>query len=298
MESVLDIRVGEAGFGELVLTPPWRFRVRPGPYALLYAPVGDGACVRFPDGDELTFADGSVLSLLGGREHVIGDCGASCRARPEDEIRLDDLAPIARAGALRPGNVRVVIARVPITSNPLPDVLPHAIYVPPEASDTHARLAAVFSAAIAFHDAPGTIRQPVLKRIAEIIAIELTEFALESGDAGWDSRIADARIRRAVSLMRVHPERRWTLSMLADAASMSRSAFAARFREVVGQTPLGYLHRLRMHHAGELIRTSSKPLYSIATQVGYASDTAFSKAFRREFACSPAAYRRDHAARG
>ena len=73
---------------------------------------------------------------------------------------------------------------------------------------------------------------------------------------------------------------------------MSRSAFALRFKEKVGQSPLDYLTRWRMFRAGQLLRSSDKALVEIATSVGYDSEASFNKAFKRTTGSAPGAYRR------
>ena len=119
----------------------------------------------------------------------------------------------------------------------------------------------------------------------------MTEYSLAGPGNVWESRIGDPRIQRAVTLMLVHPERDWSLVGLAAEANMSRSAFARRFRDLVGKTPLSYLRRLRMIRAAEMVAATTAPLYQIANRVGYSSNSAFSKAFHREMGLSPTRYR-------
>ena len=73
----------------------------------------------------------------------------------------------------------------------------------------------------------------------------------------------------------------WTVESLAEAAGMSRSAFAARFKELLGQTPLEYVTKWRMQKAMQLLQQRDKKLIDVARSVGYESDAAFSKAFKR-----------------
>jgi AraC-like DNA-binding protein len=86
----------------------------------------------------------------------------------------------------------------------------------------------------------------------------------------------------------------WTVESLAAASGMSRSAFAVRFKKLVGETPLEYLTGWRMQKATGLLKDSDKKLFEVAKSVGYDSDAAFSKAFKRTFGVAPKEYRRSN----
>src|SRR6266849_884287 len=101
--------------------------------------------------------------------------------------------------------------------------------------------------------------------------------------------------RQALKTMHERVENPWTVETLAAAAGMSRSAFALRFKELVGETPLEYLTNWRMHKATGLLQEDDKKLFEIAKSVGYDSDAAFSKAFKRVLGVAPREYRRSAA---
>ena len=92
--------------------------------------------------------------------------------------------------------------------------------------------------------------------------------------------------------MHESPAYRWTLGDLAAQAGLSRSVFARRFREQVGETPIAYLTRWRMTLAAEQLTTGRRPLAQTAFSLGYASETAFNTAFKRVMGCSPRRYAR------
>jgi AraC-like DNA-binding protein len=87
-------------------------------------------------------------------------------------------------------------------------------------------------------------------------------------------------------------ENPWTVESLAATAGMSRSAFALRFKELLGETPLEYLTNWRMYKATGLLQEDDKKLFEVAKSVGYDSDAAFSKAFKRVLGVAPREYRR------
>ncbi|TCS60688.1 AraC family transcriptional regulator [Varunaivibrio sulfuroxidans] len=112
---------------------------------------------------------------------------------------------------------------------------------------------------------------------------------------GWLAAYTDRRLGAAMRAVHGDIGRDWTARALADAAAMSRSVFARRFKEVVGETPLGYITRWRMYKAKCLLRQSDLPLGAIAEKVGYATDAAFSRVFARHVGKTPGRYRRQGA---
>jgi AraC-like DNA-binding protein len=109
---------------------------------------------------------------------------------------------------------------------------------------------------------------------------------------GWLFALADKQIGLAIAAMHGDPSYRWTLQALAERACMSRSAFASKFKETVGVSPLEYLTRWRMLLAADRLETSVEPISTIAQALGYESESAFSTAFRRSMGCSPRRYGR------
>jgi AraC-like DNA-binding protein len=92
-----------------------------------------------------------------------------------------------------------------------------------------------------------------------------------------------------------YPHREWTVATLADHVAASRSTLASRFTELVGETPIRYLTRWRMHQATQLLRDTTLPAFRIAELVGYSTPFSFTKAFTRELGVPPSAYRQRRA---
>jgi AraC-like DNA-binding protein len=111
----------------------------------------------------------------------------------------------------------------------------------------------------------------------------------------WLSGLADKHMSIAIASMHNDPGYPWTLQSLAERVGMSRSVFALHFRETVGATPMEYLTRWRMLVAADRLKNSSDGLSAIAQSLGYESDSAFGKAFRRVMGCSPRQYTRSTA---
>ena len=132
------------------------------------------------------------------------------------------------------------------------------------------------------------------EHLAHIMLLQVLRLWLDSSDEhnGWLGALADKRLSRAIAAMHAEPASRWTVAELAGIANMSRTTFAVRFREVVGQSPLDYLTSWRMQLAADLLQSTDDNVRTVAFSVGYLSEAAFCTVFRRALGCTPAQYRR------
>jgi AraC-like DNA-binding protein len=138
----------------------------------------------------------------------------------------------------------------------------------------------------------------VLAKLAEVLFIEVLRIHMNeqaNGRTGWLAGVNDRIVGAALRALHAEPARPWTLEELARVAGTSRSVLAERFAQLVGQAPMQYLAQWRMLLASNLLARSNAPLARIAEEVGYQTDTAFSRAFRREYGMPPAAWRRRQA---
>jgi AraC-like DNA-binding protein len=139
--------------------------------------------------------------------------------------------------------------------------------------------------------APGS--EVVATRLAEVLFIQVLRAHIASGpkrNKGWLRAVFDPQMGTALSAIHDRVDTPWTVESLAQAAGMSRSAFAARFKELLGQTPLEYVTEWRMQKAMKLLEQRDKKLIDVARAVGYESDSAFSKAFKRVVRANPGEY--------
>ena len=137
--------------------------------------------------------------------------------------------------------------------------------------------------------------QCVLSRLADVLFIQAVRAyvaGLPVNQANWLRALTDIEIGMALSLMHHYPDRAWTVALLAEQISMSRSTFAERFNQLVGQPPMQYLTTWRMVKAADLLQESQFGIREIAAQVGYTSEVSFSKAFKRWVGTAPGIYRR------
>ena len=137
--------------------------------------------------------------------------------------------------------------------------------------------------------------EAIITRLADILVIQAIRTWLADNPAspsGWLGAVRDAQIGPAIARMHRQPDCSWTVSSLADAAAMSRSAFAARFLRLVGEPPLHYLTRLRIEAATAELQEGDATLATLAARLGYQSEAAFSRAFKRLTGISPGEIRR------
>jgi AraC-like DNA-binding protein len=140
----------------------------------------------------------------------------------------------------------------------------------------------------------------VLAKLAEVLFIEVLRLYMNEqgeGRTGWLVGVGDRIVGPALNALHARPAHGWTLEELAHTAGTSRSVLAERFQHLVGSSPMQYLTQWRMLLAANLLCRSNAPLARIAEDVGYQTDTAFSRAFRREFGSPPAAWRRRRSVR-
>ncbi len=135
----------------------------------------------------------------------------------------------------------------------------------------------------------------ILGKLSELLFVEAIRRcidAMPATQAGWLAGVRDRFVGRALALMHAQPSYAWTVDELARKAGLSRSAMAQRFNDLIGQPPMQYLTRWRLQLAARELTTASKPLIAIASQVGYESEAAFNRAFKREFGMPPSSWRK------
>ncbi|MDI4632015.1 AraC family transcriptional regulator [Pelomonas sp. V22] len=176
--------------------------------------------------------------------------------------------------------------------------LPPVLKVSVRGSDAGLWLEASVRYALAEARSPRPGGQGLLAKLAEVLFIEVLRIHMneQSGErTGWLAGVNDRIVGAALRALHAEPARAWTLEALAQEACSSRSVLAERFSQLVGQSPMQYLAQWRMLLATNLLARSNAPLAQIAEEIGYQTDTAFSRAFRREYGMPPAAWRRRQA---
>ena len=135
----------------------------------------------------------------------------------------------------------------------------------------------------------------LLSRMAEALFIESMRRYMEDSptqQSGWMAAARDPIVGRVLSHIQREPRRRWSTAELAEAAGSSRSVVAERFSALLGEAPIAYLSRWRLHLAARLLETTRQPVIQVALDVGYDSEASFNRAFKREFGAPPARFRK------
>ena len=144
------------------------------------------------------------------------------------------------------------------------------------------------------YQAPSPGRGAVLSRLAEIVllqAVRLWAEQMPSESKGWLSALKDQRLAMVLHAIHKDPDYRWTVESLAKHAGMSRTVFATRFKALVGESPMEYVSRWRMHRAIDLLAHERASVKAIVEASGYKSAATFRENFKRQFGAQPSSYR-------
>ncbi len=178
--------------------------------------------------------------------------------------------------------------------NPLLASLPRMMVISDGYYANHGWLGNLISAAVAETRDERAAGRNVLSRLSELIFIEAVRIHAEQLPAeteNWLAGVASPQIGRALSLLHADPARPWTLALLARESGVSRSILAEKFHASLGMPPMTYLANWRMQVASGLLADDTATVAAVAPQVGYESEAAFSRAFKRCTGLSPAQWR-------
>lgn len=175
--------------------------------------------------------------------------------------------------------------------------LPHgAIVIPPEA-DPFARVIEGCVELIELDRAGPYADKGTQRRLAEVMMLQMIGYArskLWAGSPPTNGVLHDEFLLRAMTAFFADPGANWTVASLARAAGLSRAAFSERFSQAFGEPPLRAVNHLRLRHGAEMLVRSNASLHDIALEVGFGSSAAFLRAFKRQFAMTPGAWRKQH----
>ncbi|GLK65326.1 AraC family transcriptional regulator [Paracoccus kondratievae] len=301
-EVLLGMRLRGARYWRLRLSPPFgvNFRVDDGPR---FHFIGQGeALLMLPDsaprvmkvGDAVLIPRGHPHQLLSAPRIAARDFG---RFTPETLCRAFYEIQACDAASCRTKDTTILTGAMEldlVTMHPLVAQMPHAMSVGSlleSQSGMHGILAAMETEMA--QDRPGSAG--VLARLADVVAALIVRGWIECGcdqASGVITALRDPRLARVLVELHKEPGRNWDVPMMADLMGVSRSVFSERFAEIVGVSPLRYLTDLRMRIAAQWLGQEGSSVADVAFRLGYGSQAAFTRAFKRVIGVSPGARRR------
>lgn len=247
--------------------------------------VGSGAVVMLPRNDPHTLASGSGLKPASG--------SALIQAEPER-----GLARIRYGGGGAPSRIVCGFVGMDAERHPLIDALPPILLLDLNGLPAEQWVSSAFRYAAGDLAAVRAGSAIMLAKLSELLFVEAVRRyvdALPGQQSGWLAGLRDPVVGRALALLHTHIARPWTTETLAGEVHLSRSSFAERFTALVGMPPMHYLAAWRMQAAAQRLRDSRRSVAQIADEVGYQSEAAFTRAFKREFSLAPGQWRRQSA---
>jgi AraC-like DNA-binding protein len=300
-EALHFLRMDGAFYCRSELSAPWGMTLDPMPGYLWFHVVTAGAVLLDVDPAHRRWLHpGDVALVPQGTGHVLRS-EPGVPAPPIMELDLEH--PSDRYEILRHGQggapTTLICGAVrfdhPVARN-LVGILPPMIYI--EASDGSRAtwMQGIFElmAAEARQFRPGG--EAVITRLADVLVIQAIRAWIDTAPAartGWLGALQDQQIGRALTLIHREPARAWTVGSLAREIALSRSAFAARFTELVNEPAMQYLTRWRMQIAQNALQTERATVAELASRLGYQSEAAFARAFKRVIGVPPGAVKRD-----
>jgi AraC-like DNA-binding protein len=306
------VRLTGAVFFALDAAAPWVTELPPGrelgprlmpgvEHLIEYHVLTGGSCwggivggtpVRLETGDVIVFPQGDphVMSSAPGMRGLPNE-EAFARARVS---RLPIPVKIGQGGAERTEVICGFLGCDARPFNPLLATLPRVLHVPRRSVDDGV-LEQLVKLALAESLAQRAGGEVVLARLSELLFVEVVRrhiASLPPGNVGWLAGLRDESVGRGLGKLHDRPAHAWSLEELAGEVGMSRSVLAERFTHFVGIPPMQYLARWRMQLASSLLSSTTQSLAEIADGVGYGSEAALSRAFKRWVGVAPAEWRR------
>lgn len=274
---------------------PWGLHIAQQPRASFYLLMRGSARIEVEGERVHVLSPGEVAFIPHGTPHVVRDAARSKPVPVCDGSLTSSTAPhrIGGSGAastLVGGFFEIRGGREP----PLLQKMPPLVVLSATEPTAGPWIAATVQLVLAESTSPQPASSVVLQRLADVLFILALRSVSSSGHCQSPGipALSDPRIYEALNLMHARVAAPWTVETLARRVSMSRSGFAARFTELVGEPPLQYLARWRVTRAAEILRDGDEKVEAVARIVGYESLPAFSRAFKRWQGESPAMFRR------
>ena len=267
--------------------------------------VAEGRCWLDRQGYErVLLSKGDVMMLPFGDYHELGNGGGAAvvsAATLAAQSREGVMAPAMRHGG--DGDFTTIVCGFvqsgDLFFNPVFRDLPSLLIERTAQEPVTSLLATTVRQLLTEADALRPGSREMLSRMMEMLFFEMVRRyvgRLPKGAIGWLGALVDPLVSRSLQLIHSDPMRDWTVEQIAAAAGTSRSVLAERFKAVLGQPPMQYLAGWRLQLATNLLRDGSRSIAEVAGEVGYESEAAFNRAFKRHLGMPPGAWRQNHIA--
>ena len=310
-EVLKTIKLDSALFFNAELTAPWcvleprseemtsALSPHDGHLVLYHYILEGNAYAQLPGRTKVELAPGDIVMMPHGDSHLLGN---GKHARPVDSMKafeknISDGLKLARHGG--GGEVTRLVCGFmvfePRMSRIILSGLPKIIKV--HLSDGPSSQWMRDSNRFAVGEESGDGSNLVVTKLSEVLFVEtLRRYVneLSEADSGWLAGARDPIIGKTLAVLHDDPASDWTVENLARKVGLSRTRFAARFRQFIGNSPIAYLKKWRLKLGAEMLLSSQKSISEIAASVGYGSESAFNRAFKLEYHTPPALYRRSH----
>lgn len=295
-DILTGLRIRRAMFTRLDASAPWGFDSSGEPFLQFVLLVSGSAILNTADSPApVALRGGDVFILRPDQPYRIYDHQDSVTTDCIDieKLRIGNRIDVGGGGAVT-SFVSGFFELDEQTARPLLQVIPTLLHLKLD-TDRSLAFRSVLEMLATETEMPGLGSEVVVSRLFELLLVHaIRAYSAQPGGPtrGWLGANADRHLAQALNAIHGEPAHDWTVESLARVAGMSRSAFAARFKAVVEETPLEYLTRWRVYCATRLLQQSSLPLADVARQVGYESVAAFHRVFRRETSMTPHVFRK------
>ena len=312
-----SVRLTGAVYFDFELSSPWVAEappsheiaaiVMPGAQRVIeYHLIARGACWGNVVGEPpIRLKEGDLIVLPQGDAHVLSSA-PGMRASPDMSVFVRPTTPLPlvyERGGGGPDRTRIVCCFLGCDErpfNPLLTALPRTIHLSGAGNDAASGwLATLLKIAVRESGSARAGRDNILARMSELMFVEAIRRYIETlppAQTGWFAGLRDPVVGQALAALHGEPATAWTVESLARAVGVSRSVLADRFAEMVGQPPMQYLALWRMQLASRLL-LEGEPVAEVAAAVGYESEAAFSRAFKKLVGEAPATWRRANVTR-
>jgi AraC-like DNA-binding protein len=295
-EVFSSMNIKRALFDRLEVTAPWGLKSTCG-HDIKFGLILSGSAVLKVSSQKVStpLSGGDVFIILDDSEFSIMDKSGSetMDCAEMKNYLVGNTVKLGGGGA----QTIFIIGRFEINlldANPILKILPKFLHLKLNKNRTHS-FQSVLELLSLETQQPGLASNSMINKLCEMMFIHSVRVFVDESEGGkqdWLAGLADKQLSETIQLIHKNLDKNWTVESMALSAKMSRSAFAALFKRVIGNSPLEYLTQWRMHKAGQLIRKNDAKLSQIGAAVGYGSESAFTKVFKKEMSMTPSEFRK------